>query len=240
MESKNGGQEAPQKTALVTGGSKGIGFAIAKRFLSEGFRVVICARSEESLAQAFEQEQCLDGRVCDVSSSDAVAGLAAELSLVYGALDVLVNNAGVYEPGQLMTEPDGALERMLDANVKGAYFMARSFAPAMADRKRGSIFNICSTASIVAYENGGSYCIAKHALLGFSKVLREEMKPHGVRVTSVIPGATLTASWDGVDLPPERLMRPEDVADAVWAAYALSDRAVVEEIVMRPQLGDIA
>lgn len=229
-----------KRVALVTGGSKGIGLAIARRFLMEGFHVAICARTEESLAQAHEQEPGLDGHVCDASDREAVAALAKSLSAIYGPLDVLVSNAGLYEPGQLMSEPDGALERMLDANLKSAYHMARSFAPAMALRKRGSIFNICSTASIMAYENGGSYCIAKHALLGFSKVLREEMKPHGVRVTSVIPGATLTASWDGVDLPAERFMRPEDIADAVWAAFALSDRTVVEEIVLRPQLGDIA
>lgn len=224
---------------LVTGGSKGIGLAIARRFLAEGFRVAICARTEESLAQAHEQEPGLDGHVCDVSDREAVALLAQSLSSIYGPLDALVNNAGLYEPGQLLSESEGALERMLNANLKGAYHMARSFAPAMALRKRGSIFNICSTASIMAYENGGSYCIAKHALLGFSKVLREEMKPSGVRVTSVIPGATLTASWDGVDLPAERFMRPEDVADAVWAAFALSDLAVMEEIVLRPQLGDL-
>ena len=89
------------------------------------------------------------------------------------------------------------------------------------------------------YANGGSYCISKFALLGMSKVLREEMKEQNVRVTSILPGATLTASWEGVDLPEERFMKPGDIAESVWSAYQLSDRTVIEELVMRPQLGDI-
>ena len=98
---------------------------------------------------------------------------------------------------------------------------------------------MCSVASIAAYPNGGSYSISKFALYGMSKVLREELKPHGIRVVSVLPGATLTASWTGTDLPPDRFMKPEDVADAVWGAYSLSRNSVVEDIVIRPQLGDI-
>ena len=98
---------------------------------------------------------------------------------------------------------------------------------------------MCSIASIRAYPNGGSYAISKFALLGFSKVLREELKDFGIRVTAVMPGATRTASWNGTDLPDERFMKVEDVADAVYAAYALSGRSVVEEMIIRPQLGDI-
>jgi short-subunit dehydrogenase len=98
---------------------------------------------------------------------------------------------------------------------------------------------MCSIASIKAYPNGGSYAISKFALLGFSKVLREELKEFNVRVTAVLPGATRTASWDGVDLPEDRFMRAEDVAETVFSAYSLSERSVVEEIIIRPQLGDI-
>jgi len=111
--------------------------------------------------------------------------------------------------------------------------------PQMIHNRSGHIFNICSIASIMAYANGGSYSISKFAMLGFNKVLREEMKPHGIRVTAVLPGATLTPSWDGADLPASRLMKPEDVADAVMGAYLLSKNSVVEEILIRPQEGDI-
>jgi short-subunit dehydrogenase len=98
---------------------------------------------------------------------------------------------------------------------------------------------MCSTASITAYTNGGSYCVSKFALYGLSKVLREELKPHGVKVTAILPGATYTASWEGVDLPPERFMKAEDVASAISNAYGMSPGAVAEEILIRPQLGDI-
>jgi short-subunit dehydrogenase len=109
----------------------------------------------------------------------------------------------------------------------------------MMEKKQGHIFNLCSIASIQAYANGGSYAISKFALLGFSKCLREELKEYGVRVTAVLPGATRTASWDGVDLPDERFMKSEDVAETIYAAYTLSGRSVVEEILIRPQLGDL-
>jgi len=93
--------------------------------------------------------------------------------------------------------------------------------------------------SIKAYPNGGSYAISKFALLGFSKVLREELKPAGIRVTAILPGATKTASWEGTDLPDSRFMKPEDVAEAVFSAWSLSPHSVVEELLIRPQLGDI-
>jgi short-subunit dehydrogenase len=109
----------------------------------------------------------------------------------------------------------------------------------MIDRKSGHIFNICSTASKIPYINGGSYCVSKFALYGMSKVLREEMKTHNVKVTSVLPGATLTASWEGTDIPAERFMPPEDVAASIWNAYSLSSRTAVEEIILRPQRGDV-
>jgi NADP-dependent 3-hydroxy acid dehydrogenase YdfG len=99
---------------------------------------------------------------------------------------------------------------------------------------------MCSTASITAYTNGGSYCISKFALYGLTKVLREELKPHHIKVTAILPGATLTTSWEGVNLPEERFMKPQDVAETIWSAYHLSPSAVIEEILMRPQLGDIA
>jgi short-subunit dehydrogenase len=109
----------------------------------------------------------------------------------------------------------------------------------MMRRRDGHIFNLCSIASIMAYPNGGSYSISKFALYGMTKVLRAELKDYGIRVTAVLPGATLTASWEGTDLPPDRFMRPEDVAEAIFAAHAVSKQTVIEELLLRPQLGDL-
>ena len=225
---------------LVTGGSKGIGLAIARRFLAEGFATVVCARNADALEAARAGAPGLHALECDMTVAADVARLAERVGDLVGVPDVLVNNAGAFVPGQLHAEDDGALERMLAANLFSAYRITRALLPGMIARGSGTIINVCSTASIMAYPDGGSYCIAKHALHGFSRTLREEMKPHGIRVVSLLPGATLTASWEGVDLPPDRLMPVEDVAEMAWAAHRMSPRTVVEEILMRPFLGDIA
>ncbi len=109
----------------------------------------------------------------------------------------------------------------------------------MLKQKKGHVFNICSTASIIPYVNGGSYCISKFALLGMSKVLREELKETNVRVTAVLPGATYTESWSSSNLPEDRFIQPEDISAAIWSCFQLSSHAVVEELLIRPQLGDI-
>ena len=127
----------------------------------------------------------------------------------------------------------------MNTNVASAYHLTRGLVGEMISRRQGHIFMMCSTASITPYTNGGSYCISKFALLGMSRVLREELKPHDVKVTAILPGATLTASWEGTDLPEDRFLKPGDVADSAWAAYTLSKSAVVEEILIRPQLGDL-
>jgi hypothetical protein len=154
-------------------------------------------------------------------------------------VDVLVNNAGKFIPGTTMEEAEGNLESMIETNVYSAYHVTRGLVAHMKAKAAGHIFNLCSIASIKAYPNGGSYAISKFALLGFSKVLREELKECGIRVTAVLPGATRTASWDGVDLPDTRFIKPEDVAEIIFNAYSISDRSVVEEVIIRPQLGDI-
>jgi NAD(P)-dependent dehydrogenase (short-subunit alcohol dehydrogenase family) len=226
-------------SVLVTGGSKGIGLAIAERFLAEGYAVTVCARGTAALSELACRRLGIDAVVCDMTDADDIERLAQHVTRRHGTLDVLVNNSGSYAPGQIHDEPAGQLEAMLAANLVGAYRLTRRLLPGMIARRSGTVINVCSTASVVPYPNGGSYCIAKHALYGFSRTLREELKPHGIRVVSLLPGATLTASWDGVDLPPERLMPAEDVAEMAWVAHKLSPRTVVEEILMRPMLGDL-
>ncbi|RMG63773.1 MAG: SDR family oxidoreductase [Bacteroidetes bacterium] len=224
---------------FISGASKGIGRAIARRFLIEGWEVIICARGAAALETARAEMPGLITLPCDMGDKAAVKALAETLNTQFGPLDVLVNNAGIFEPGQIHTEPDERYEQLMRVNMDGTYYLTKGVLPPMMDRKQGTIVNMASIASLNAYENGGSYSITKYALLGFSKNLREEMKPHGIRVISIMPGAVLTASWEGVDVPAERLMPPEDVADLVWTSCALSPRTVVEDIVLRPQLGDL-
>ena len=124
----------------------------------------------------------------------------------------------------------------MDTNLYSAYYLTQEILPLMLPHKSGNVFNMCSIASFMPY---GAYAVSKHAMLGFSKVLREEMKDKGIRVTAIMPGATYTPSWEGSPLPEERFMKAEDVAEAIWGCYNLSPRTVVEEIILRPQLGDI-
>jgi short-subunit dehydrogenase len=230
---------------VVTGGTKGIGRAIIEKFSLHGFDVATCSRNQRDLEllRAAIQKLNLKTNIfiqqADMSDKNQVKVFCEFVKALNRPVDVLVNNAGYFLPGELITEPEGTLENMINANVYSAYYTTRGLVPQMKIKKRGHIFNICSIASFMAYPNGGSYAISKFALLGFSKCLREELKQDGIRVTAVMPGATKTASWDGVDIPEERFMKIEDVADTIYAAYGLSERSVVEEIIIRPQLGDI-
>jgi len=227
------------KRVFVSGGSKGIGLAIARRFLAEGFDVAVSASSPDSLAALNRDYPEIKTYLCDMASKAAVLGLSERLLAEFGPLEVLVNNVGRFIPGQLHTENDETFEYLMQLNVASIYYLSKRLLPPMMAQRRGTVFNICSTASITAYPNGGSYCISKFALHGFSKVLREEMKPHQIRVVSVLPGATLTASWEGVDLPPERFIPAEDIGNIVWQTYCLSPQTVVEDVLIRPLEGDL-
>ncbi|MBL7856796.1 MAG: SDR family NAD(P)-dependent oxidoreductase [Cyclobacteriaceae bacterium] len=233
-----------KKLVVVTGGTKGIGRAVVEKFAGHGFDVVVSARNAAELSvMQSEVERKFNVQVfvrsTDMAVKEAVTDFTHFIRQLNRPVDVLVNNTGYFVPGQISSEPDGTLEGMMNANLYSAYHMTRGLVDGMKAANRGHIFNMCSIASFTAYPNGGSYAISKFALLGFSKCLREELKSFQIRVTAVMPGATRTASWDGVDLPDERFMSAEDVADSIFNVYSLSPRTVVEEIVLRPQQGDI-
>jgi NAD(P)-dependent dehydrogenase (short-subunit alcohol dehydrogenase family) len=127
---------------------------------------------------------------------------------------------------------------MIAINLYSAYHLTRKLLPVMMKAKSGHIFNMCSIAGLQAYANGGAYSISKFALNGFSKNLRDEMKPHGIKVTAIHPGAVFTPAWEGF-AQPERIMEVKDIAEMVFAASQLSLQACVEDIILRPQLGDL-
>jgi short-subunit dehydrogenase len=227
------------KTVFISGGTKGIGAALVKKFAENLFTVYVNGRSEDAFNTL--KSNLPDSKLVfiqgDLSKKEGRSVVSDFVRKT--PVDVLINNAGVFFPGAIHEEADGALATMIETNVYSAYDLCRAAIPAMRLNKMGHIFNICSVASVTAYANGGSYSISKFALLGLSKGLREELKDFGVRVTSVLPGATFTASWEGVDIPEDRFMPASDVADIIWSSYKLSSRTVIEDIVLRPQLGDI-
>lgn len=230
---------------IITGATKGIGRAIANKFASEGFNLALCARTEKDLL-AFKNELLQTypaikvlTRPADLRSKQETLDFGGFVKENWEEVNVLVNNAGVFIPGEIHSEEEGMLEHMIEANLYSAYYLTRAILPLMFGQEKAHIFNMCSIASFFAYPNGGSYSISKFAMLGFSKVLREELKEKKVRVTALMPGATWTDSWAGAHYPEERLMKANDIALAVWGAWQMSACSVVESIVLRPQLGDL-
>ena len=230
--------------AIITGASKGLGRAIALQFAAAGYTLIVCARGAKALYDFVEEvqleypETTIKALPVDMSIKEEVTAFA-EWSLQFGTPAILVNNAGMFLPGSINNEEAGTLEAMINTNLYSAYHLTRALLPSMIANKSGHIFNICSIASLQAYSNGGSYSISKFALLGFSKNLREELKPLGIKVTAVLPGAAYTDSWSGSGVDPKRIMEAHDVAKMVFAASQLSSQAVVEDIILRPQLGDL-
>lgn len=239
-----GNVENAKPIAIVTGASKGIGKAVAAAFAGAGYQVLICSRNNDHLKEAAADIQLLyPGATvqimpADFSDMNAVR-LFGEWCLQQGTPGVLVNNAGIYLPGNLSDEEEGNLESIMNINFFSAYHLTRQLLPAMKVAGKGHIFNISSIAGVSAYEGGGSYSVSKFALTGFSKNLRHELKNSGIKVTTVFPGAVMTDSWKGFDNSNNRIMEAEDISAMVLAASRLSPQATVEEIIIRPQLGDL-
>lgn len=228
---------------VITGASQGIGKGIAERFAMAGANLFLVSRNMDRQV-AWQQELMekygvsISSFNADLSVKEQVYSFADRVLSAAGDIDILVNNAGSFVPGSVHNEPEGQLEKMIELNLYSAYHLTRRIVPVMMRRKAGHIFNICSIAAFAAYPNGGSYSISKFAMEGFSKNLREEMKPYGIKVTSVHPGATFTSSWEGY-VERSRIMEVEDVANMIFAASSLSPTACVEDIILRPQLGDL-
>lgn len=230
--------------AVITGASRGIGKAIASVFALHGYNLLLNARSEDRLLQTVEELRTafpnivIGARAMDLSRRQEARLFGEWVLQQADTIDVLVNNAGSFLPGNVSDEAEGTLEKMMDTNLFSAYWLTRALLPRMMTAGSGHIFNMCSIAGLQAYPNGGAYSISKFALIGFSKNLRRELMEYGIKVTAVIPGAVYTDSWAGF-VEKERIMEAEDVAQMIYAASRLSPQAVVEEIVLRPQLGDL-
>lgn len=232
---------------VISGASRGIGKAIAERFAKSQnpYTLVLTANNADRLnATATELQKAYPKctvltKACDVTDKQQIQEFANWLNTNVKQVDVLVNNAGSFLPGSIHTEADGTLEKMISVNLFSAYYLTRALLPLMMLHKSGHIFNMCSIASLQAYANGGSYSISKFALAGFSKNLREEMKPHNIKVTAVYPGAVYTDSWSGSGVDPQRIMEANDVAEMVFAASFVSPQACIEDIVLRPTKGDL-
>lgn len=231
------------KRIVVSGGSKGIGRAIALRFASENFAVALYSRHAADLEKVKEELKEAGApqvitREVDAARTEEVRSFADSVLAEWEGVDVLVNNVGTFQPENILDAAPGALEKMIQVNLYAGYYLTRYLAGEMPEDGKGYIFNICSTAGLQAYPSGNLYAISKHAMLGFSRGLREELKGR-VRVSAVLPGAVWTDSWKGSPLPPSRFMPAEDLAGIIWQAWSASPRTVIDEIILRPLEGDI-
>lgn len=224
--------------AVITGATKGIGKAIALKLAKKGYNLAICARTQQDLTTLKDELKDfgvqVDDMVADCSKKEDVLAFCNFVTTSLTNIDVLVNNAGTFLPGSLLDEADETFELQQSLNINSAYYLSKYIGKIMRNQRKGHIFNICSVASISVVENAGSYSVTKAAMLSLNNVLRAELAPYNVKVTAILPGSTLTASWQGTSLPPSQFVQPEDVANSLSAILDLSSGANVDELILKP------
>lgn len=230
--------------ALVTGGSRGIGYAIARELALKGSDLLLVSRHEKNLRDAAavlrkKSSNAIDTFACDLGNEKSVNALAAHCIKSGLVPNFLVLNAGIFLAGSLTASKPEDYRKTMDVNLHSIYYLVRHLAPKMASKLMPRIVVIASTAAYEPYPVGALYGVAKWALRGYTLNLRKELMPHGIGVTLVAPGGTLTDLWAGEKLPAKRLLEPRDVGVLVAALVELSEQAVVEELIVRPMLGDM-
>lgn len=229
------------RVAVVTGGSSGIGRAVARSLGRAGCRVAICARTPETLDEAAASLAREGFEVlavpADVSRPEDVEELAERVVDELGPPDVLVNNAGLARFGDLEELSPEDFDTVFGVNVRGVFLCSRAFVPAMKERGDGVVVNVASLAGKNAFPGGTVYAASKHAVMGMSKSMMLELREHGIRVITVCPGSVNTRFFDETDFfDPDRdaIVQPEDVGELVREAVRLSDRGTVSEVEIRP------
>jgi len=232
------------RLALITGANRGIGLAIARALAHEGCNLIITGRDERALAKARLELDRLNidvlAQSCDVRSPDSVDYLFTLVRGLHRPLDILINNAGIGHPNRTIGElPYPTWMEVIDTNLNGLFLMTQA---ALAVMKRGStIVNNLSVAAERIFPGSAAYNASKHGALGFTDTLREELRPKGIRVIALMPGATDTAIWDTLwpRAPRRKMMSAYTIARTVVNALLVPDNTTVEKIVVRPSVGDL-
>ncbi len=230
---------------LITGATKGIGKSVALEMAKNGYSLAVCARDSNALESLEKELLTVNANIvvlavkADCSIKAEVIAFADKVVEVFGNVDVLVNNVGVFSPSSILKENDDQLSLHFKTNVEAPYLLYKKLAPLMTKNGKGHIFNICSIASTQTIVDAGSYCVTKAALLSLNNIMREETKPFGLKVTAILPGSTLTASWDGVEVSPDKFVQPDDVAKCINQIMQLSAGANVDQLIITPQNGQV-
>ena len=227
------------KVALVTGGGRGIGAAIALKLASLGATTIACGRTLARLQHTAGQIRSAGGQseaiACDVADWSSVAALAEKIQTTFGRLDILVNNAGIGSfSGPLHTMPPEKWDAILNTNLRGVFYTIRALAPMMISGGGGDIVNISSIASKNPLPNGAAYSASKWGLNGLTYSVAEELRGHNIRVSVICPGSTHTEFSPHEGKSPDKMLAPEDIAHAVEMLVTSRQQAFVSEINIRP------
>jgi len=227
------------KIAVVTGGTKGIGYAIAERLLEAGAKVFICARNKPELRHALERLSAsgrVEGEICDVRSEEQVRMMLEECARVFGGIDVLVNNAGIGIIGKTVEELSGdEFRQTLETNLFGVFYTCHYAVPMMRERGGGYIINISSLAGQNAHPRMAAYNASKFGLNGFSEALMQEVRQDNIKLSYICPGSVNT--FFGGDVPSKDndwQLQPEDIAQTVVDLLEMPERALPSKIEIRP------
>jgi len=227
------------KTALVTGAGRGIGRAIALALADAGCHIAALARSEAEIAETARLVRQRGRRAvairCDVAAPDDIARAHREVEAALGPTDILVNNAGFLVIQPILETSLGDFEQTLAVNLRATFLFCQAVLPGMIERGGGTVLNVASTSSKRWYVGQGAYCAAKHGVLGLTKVLAEEMKPHNIRVSAICPGGVNTrmVREERDDIVPEEWMDPEDIGRLAVFLATLPPKAAIDEVVIR-------
>jgi 3-oxoacyl-[acyl-carrier protein] reductase len=221
---------AAMRSALVTGGSAGIGLALARMLRAEGYALTLVARRPEPLEEAARE---LDAHAvaANLADPDACVRVVAEHAERYGGMDVLVNSAGIGIGGSFATQETKHIALQLDVNLRATLVVTREALPLLR-RTRGHVITLASIAGTIPAPGLAVYGATKAALIAFTRSLNREEAEHGVRATAISPGFVATRMTDWTGLAPEEQIQPEDIAELVRTVLKLSPRAVVPNIVV--------
>ena len=226
------------RVALITGGGRGIGLAIARRLGQLGARVSICGRNALKLDQSTADLRAAGIEAmslpADVTREDQIANLVRKTRDSLGPIDILVNNAGIGLFGPFLEQSTADWDRVLDTNLKSVFLMCREVAPEMIRRNSGFIVNISSLAGKSTFANGAVYCASKWGLMGLTGCLAEELRAHGIRVSAVCPGSVATEFSGHSAKDPGKTLQANDVAHAVAALVTAAPGSFISEVHVRP------
>lgn len=223
-----------KKVAIVTGSGRGIGKAIALKLASEGAKLILTARSKNEIDKVCKEAKNAIAIKCDVSKEEDVKNVIRKAIDKFGRIDILVNNAGVGYWGNVIDTKIEEFDEMMNINVRGVFLFTKIVLPYMIKQKEGFIINIASIAGKQASPGLAGYCASKFAVVGFSQALFQEVRNYGIRVCCVCPGSVDTKMHSSKDK--SWMLKPEDIAKAVFDVLMQDKRAMISELIIRPSI----